>query len=246
MIKRIYTRFEGDRPYTDLDLDRMPGDEQLQFIVTWLLENYQRPVSRILQNTQHDGQWVSDRYLRAREILNERFGEVLPAEIIKKAVEEVETEGLEWEHRTEDDEVEIIRGTLEAKNKSELLRALGDLRDELADLIPPATIGHNNPPEHLIDRPIDIGETVNAIGAVDTLSHETQSDEPNGEIANTALRMLKGFSSKIAAWLGERATVGVDAAIKGAATAAGASAVISWGKVQSLIQKVAELAANLF
>jgi hypothetical protein len=246
MAHRLYSRFDGDRPYTDLDLEKMSTDEQVNSAVNWLLQNFQRPSSRVFQDTLHDEGWQSDRFLNARTILFDQFGDFLPDNVIELALAEVEEVGREWLPKQEEDQVEVLKGTLERKLKADLVSQLGDLRDQLIETLPHAGLGHNNPPEHIRDRPIDFEETRKAVRSVEAFIVELKQPEPNADKARSALQYLTDLSGRVANWLGARATVGVDAAIKGAATAAGASAVVAWGNVRGFIGSILELAAQLF
>ena len=246
MAYRLYSRFDGDRPYTDLDLEKMSTEEQVDFAVRWLLENFERPSSRVFQDVLHDEGWQSDRFLNARTILLDRFADFLPEKAIELAQAEVEEIGREWQPRNEDDQVEVLQGTLEKKLTEDLISQLGNLRDQLVETLPPAGRGHNNPPEHIRERPIDFEETKKVIKSVEVFVGELKEPQPNADKARSVLQCLSDISSRIADWLGARATVGVDAAIKGAATAAGATAVVSWGNVRQFIGSILELAAQLF
>jgi hypothetical protein len=246
MAYRLYSRFDGDRPYTDLDPEKMSTEEQVDFAVRWLLENFERPSSRVFQDVLHDEGWQSDRFLNARTILLDQFADFLPEKAIELARAEVEEIGREWQPKNEDDQIEVLQGTLERRLTEDLISQLGNLRDQLVETLPPAGRGHNNPPEHIRERPIDFEETKNLISSVEVFVDELKENQPNPDKAKSTLQSLSNISIRIADWLGARATVGVDAAIKGAATAAGATAVVSWGNVRQFIGRILELAAQLF
>ncbi|WP_299739057.1 hypothetical protein [uncultured Roseobacter sp.] len=247
MPKRVLiVRSDRDAPYTENEFTRLSADEQVSAVVKWLFENYQRPASRTLQDKQQDHRWFSDRYLRAEEIVLENFEFELSDDVLEKALSEIESESLEWELIEDDGTVERLGQPLEKALKSDMLTVLGDLRDQLNELIPPPHVGHNNPPGPLRDRPIDVGETIEAVSAIDRISFELRQEELEFKTTPSALDKLKDISHKISSWLFERANTGIDATIKGAATAAGASAVISWNKVEGLIAKVLELATKIF
>lgn len=246
MSYRLYSRFEGDRPYTDLDLEKMSDEEQISTAVQWLLENFQRPSSRVAQDTLHDEGWQSDRCSNARNILYDRFGDFLSDDIIEKALREVEAEGREWVPKQDEEQVDSLSGTLERQLTTALLAQLGDLRDQLIETLPTAGMGHNNPPERFRDRPIDFEGTRKVIELVDAFIAEMKAPEPNVCKTKSTLQLLGDLSGRISKWLGVRATVAVDAAITGAATTAAASAVVTWGNVRGFIDSVLELAAQLF
>ena len=105
MIQRIYSRFEGDRPYTELELSRLSEEEQVEVMVNWFLSRYQDPVHRLPYNSAEGGyQWVFGGPENADEVLQDEFSSFIDFKVIRKAVDEVEAEGtLEWSPMPDDD-----------------------------------------------------------------------------------------------------------------------------------------------
>jgi len=243
MAQRIYTPHEGDRPYAALDIERMSAEEQVRVMVSWFHENYENPAERLPHNSREGGyQWIFGGPTSPDEALQEEFSSFVEYQVIQRAVEELEAEGLEWSPIPDDEDFLDD----EEQSNSELLSVLADLRARLEEQLPAPGIGHNQPPEEIEDAPLTTSEIKNAIEDASTVIDFAAGSEENKSNLIKALQSLGKASSVIASWVGERATNGVDAFIKGAATAAGAATVISWDRIASLMERAIELAASIF
>ena len=243
MAQRIYTMHEGDRPYTSLDIERMSAEEQIRIMVSWFYENYEDPAQRLPYNSREGGyQWIFGGPTSADEALQDEFSSFVDYGVIQRAVEEIEAEGLEWSPIPDDED---FLGD-EERSRAELLSVLAELRERLEERLPAPGIGHNQPPEEIDDAPLTTSEIHRAIDDTAIVAEFTEGAGEDNSKLNKALSSLGSAARIIAAWVGERATNGVDAFIKGAATAAGAATVISWDKIASLMEKAIELAASIF
>lgn len=243
MAKRIYSVHEGDRPYTELDIKEMTGEEQVRIMVSWFFERYEDPANRLPYNTREGGyQWVFGSPTSADEALQDEFSSFVDYDTIQRAVEEIEADGFDWSPIPDDDYYEED----EPNAQDELLALLAELRSELEARRRPPGLGHNRPPEAIDDEPLEVVEVENSISATDEIASFAQGEKSEKPLVRKALDVIGAAAKKIAVWLGHRATNGVDAFVKGAAAASGAGVIISWEKIGSLMQKVIELAGSLF
>ena len=79
------------------DLEGMDATEQLRFMREWFLENYEDPVHSLPYIGREGGYiWIFGGPYDAHEELHEKFGGLVPEEVIDSLGDELATECLEW------------------------------------------------------------------------------------------------------------------------------------------------------
>jgi hypothetical protein len=78
----------------------------------------------------------------------------------------------------------------------------------------PEALGHNNPPEHIHEPPLDASSLNELEGALATLKSQPPSPNDKGRQAKNANEVVKSKTQKLLEWLARHGDTFVDAAMK--------------------------------
>lgn len=119
----------------------------------------------------------------------------------------------------------------------DLMQAAIDVERQLAVATPPDALpprGHNNPPER-IDDPSLIDGFAAPQRALTTLKEQAESASPQKTDVEEALSTITNWRNAVLAWLGRKADLAVDTAIRWAIPAVGGYLIINPKQLQVLI-----------
>ncbi|MEJ8563501.1 hypothetical protein QTO30_21190 [Yoonia sp. GPGPB17] len=261
MVERTYGSFqdvEGMHGYTRDDIAEMSKDQKIRMMVSWFHAHFEDPAHRTPYESREGGyQWIWGGPHEANDEVQDEFGEVVEYEIMKEAIDEIESDGLlEWAPREQpgdydDDGVlngEIVDGDeewppiivtsqspiSEPAARQDVAARLDELEALIQPLVSPqGMMGHNHPPEPLeVEHPCSREEWLALNEAVAAIREQTKAQEPDDAIVAEKTLTLGAVASKLAGWLKVRAEKGIDAALVACGTAAGASVVVN---IQSIV-----------
>jgi hypothetical protein len=78
----------------------------------------------------------------------------------------------------------------------------------------PGTIGHNNPPEDIVENPLDAESIAQLKGALQTIKAQPVSPNDRGRQAKNVAAVLNAQKEKWSAWMARHGDTFVDAAVK--------------------------------
>jgi len=220
--------------------------EQHALMVEWFGQNYEDPAERTSYVSAEGGYlWNWGGPYDAREELYDKFGDIVSEALIEEVAKEVEADGLtEWAPtpRREDYDDEPPLELFSFGNFSDLpteqygsqqdLQARERVRAALKDLLAaldekkPAGIGHNNPPEAIIDADALGGLRSDALA----LQAEFSTLRPSIQIVKKLGSSLRDAAVASFKWIGRKADLAVDTAIKTAVPLAATAAVASYNE----------------
>lgn len=251
--------FLSDEALTDL-----PQEEQVEALCDWFRWNYEDPV----EETPWDGEDKTYVYIwggpyDAKEELYGRFDGVVDEVAIEAAAGAIQSDGTwEWapagrrvrpEDEVEDDKVDGSTFD-EAVIREKVRQSLDDLEHAAEQLRPVRSlIGHNNPPEPIIDVPytIDDEQSVQAVTRNVREQLEVEGELPVENLI-TRRRTLMELWDKIGAWIAQKTNLAADEAAKsfgktignlaatGVSAALGAAIYNFWAVLQTAAKTIGE------
>jgi hypothetical protein len=254
--KKLYGVFEdaeGSHGFTREDIASMSRDEEINMMLDWFHQYYEDPAERTPYESREGGyQWIWGGPYNATEELDTEFGSVVDFNAIEAAAAEIERDGFDWAPKPQpgdyddydpalatgeivdgdDDWPPIVVSEKPGIDEPTARNVLLERLEKLETLIEPLatqtpSIGHNNPPSSINEQIISRDEWIEVLQSVREIREQASSSKP--DIDQTAQRttQLKTVAAKIGHWLSERATKGIDAAIKTASAATAGAVVIN-------------------
>ena len=241
--------------WASVDDERREAEEKkaaeetaVELMVTWFHEQFEDPQIQ----TPRDNE--SDSYLYpwggpfgASDVLYSTFGEEHDEELILAATKQIESDGtVEWtptssgdyyEHPDDDpEEITAQVGKLTA-SALERLDALEAIVASLPSM--PSQLGHNYPPDAIGVPPYSDEDREAAGAAIADARAELAGSSPDPIALASLARRFDGWGAKIAAWLGRKADLAVDEAIKNSIRA------VTWTQAAGAFAATAEILLHL-
>ncbi|NVO56036.1 hypothetical protein HW561_09575 [Rhodobacteraceae bacterium B1Z28] len=145
-------------------------------------------------------------------------------------------------------------GPAHVAREIEKIEALFSVRQSLSELEKDRTavisdsrlgIGGNNPPEE-VELPSSLRENYAIIwAAVDEIAEQAEAEEPDKSLILSTLKKLTDALKSCLSWVGRKADLAIDTAIKWSIPAAGGYFVLNPSKFQALIEAVRNWSATL-
>jgi hypothetical protein len=203
------------------DFDGMSTDDAVELIKEWFFENFEDPVHSTPYESAEGGyQYIWGGPYNTRDIIENIFADSASEELIRAAIEEIQSEGLEWvpssNRRQPPDEEEPPEPLEDAATlHAEMLRRISSLEEAVAQLpnLAPG-IGHNRPPEPIEALPLNFADRTEITAAVEVLKAQPTEPQDEGKIATEAAETLKSKAQKISEWLAKQADTFVSEAVK--------------------------------
>jgi len=200
-------------------------DSAIDSMREWFFEQFEDPANQ----TPWDGEdkrylYVSGGPYEANDILPEQFGSEYREAWIQEAIETIELDGLEWApsphgdfylHPEDEGEPPADDAEVTAHIAIEIKVRIDELESLLSSLPKmPLSLGHNMPPDEIGLPPYteDTEEEIhNHLGAI---QGELGVETPDKDLLRQSENGLREIAAKITSWLGRKADLVVDEAIK--------------------------------
>jgi HEPN/RES N-terminal domain 1 len=201
--------------------------EKRELMVQWFHQHYEDPAQNTSYNSAEGGYlWNHGGPYDAREELGTMFGDIVSQSLIEEVVEEVERDGIdEWAgvDGYEDEEPPVDASPFDSftnhstrfygspsdyEARERVHAALSELLASL-DQPKPVGIGHNNPPEAI--EPLTLA---NIRSDANELEKEFGKRAPSISLVRRIAASLYNSAVEITKWLGRKADLAVDVAIK--------------------------------
>lgn len=194
------------------DVSGLDLEDAVEAIEQWFSLNFEDPVHSMPYNGREGGYlYIRGGPYDAREIIEHVF-DGLSEEVIEAAIGAVESESTDWvpnesrwrpEHEPLD---EPAPPADPAALHAEMLRKLSGLDEVIQALpMPPAGIGHNNPPEQIEPIPYTSQDRSEIEAAVAALKAQPVTPSDEGKAAIEAAKALEVKGSKFRSWLARQA-----------------------------------------
>ncbi len=198
------------------DFEGLSEDKCIELVKDWFFDNFEDPVHHDMHISAEGGyQYIWGGPYDASEILYEAFEEVLSEEIIKAAINDIESDGTyNWTVASTrvlppEEDPQIPFDEMQ-KYISELESALAEIRNA------PAGIGHNKPPEPLEQTPLTVIDIQNINININILKEQKPYEIENKEQVSGAFNSLKEISSKLGEYFADKGKIFIDEAVKAA------------------------------
>jgi len=207
------------------DFDNLSTEDAVELIKAWFFINFEDPANYVSYNGREGGyQYIWGPY-STRDIIENVFADA-PEEMIKAAIDELESEGDDWvpsqaRIQPPDDE-ELPTRDEAAEVHAQMLERIAELEKALAEAALPPAIGHNKPPEPIDDLPLTNLEKTDLQTALLILKTQPVYPDDDGAIAREAAQKIETIGSKLRAWCATQADNFVTEAVKKAGAVAGA------------------------
>lgn len=224
-------------------------EQTVEQMVKWFHEQFEDPQVETPRDSEEGAYiypWGGP--FEASDVLYGAFKDEHDEELIQEAVRSVEHDGtVEWAPVSSGDYYEHP----EAENENAGAAAFGQLAatalerlDALEAIVAalpgaPSQIGHNAPPEAIGIPPYTDEDGHAAAATISEARAALATPEPDAAELATIARRFEGWGSKIAIWLGKKADLAVDEAIKNSVR------VLTWSQAAAAFTATAEILIEL-
>ena len=204
------------------EFEGMSIDDAVELIKEWFFENFEDPAQHTPYESAEGGyQYIWGGPYDARDIIENVFADTASSELIEAAIQEIQSEGLEWVPHSRrlqaPDEEEPRESSLDDVSAlhTEMLRRISSLEEAMTQMSAGvAGIGHNHPPEPIEEFPLTVADQREITVAIDVLKAQPIEPQDDGKSATEAAETLKSKGQKIGEWLAKQADNFVSEAVK--------------------------------
>jgi hypothetical protein len=225
-------RWEEEQQLLKTEEEAEKRQSAIDDMVQWFSEQFEDPQNETHYDSE-DGRYI---YMwggpfDAHDVLTDFFGSEYEEKWIADAVESVQSDGtFEWapkasgdyyDHPEQDvyDAAEIALDEQDETDKGEIadriFAQLDELEKRIAELeVTPSSLGHNNPPDEIGLPPYDEEAKKELAKAIAETREEVSADDPNAGKLQKSESTFRKWSKAILLWIGRKADLAVDEAIK--------------------------------
>ncbi|TQM89788.1 hypothetical protein [Roseinatronobacter monicus] len=235
-MARRYGATETFDGYTATQFRRMKKTDRVEAMVEWFHAHFEDPAERTPYESAEGGYiWIWGGPHEATEEIEAEFGEVVDFELIGKAAEKVQADGLfDWAPRPkpgdydedppegeadEDLDIAPTPNVPEPEARADVLQRIEALEQLIRPLVeehsPPEIlpgIGHNQPPpEFAIEEAVSREEWREVQAAIEELRAEATKPEPELEVVERGQNVFVRVLRAVGGWARDRINAGIDA-----------------------------------